>query len=350
MTERKIPEGTPVLVTGATGFTGAVLTRKLAEAGLKINAIARETSNTQQLADLDINWFKGDVFNPETVSAAADGVEYIFHVAAAFREAKLSDIDYWNVHFKSTKLLAEASLKNSSFKRFVHISTVGVHSHIENPPADENYPIQPGDIYQKTKAEAELWLREFAKEHNLPYTILRPAAIYGPGDKRLLKVFKMAAWKYFPLIGRGKCLYHLIHVEDLANIMILAATHEAALGEVFICGNPECFSLEQIGKTVAEILNNNFKIIRLPAWPFFVAGYLCEFICKPFGIEPPIYPRRVAFFTKDRSFDTLKLRKTLGYQVKYSNEQGLKQTAEWYIEQGWMRKRRMNDEKRREEI
>ncbi|HBA84287.1 MAG TPA: oxidoreductase [Verrucomicrobia bacterium] len=326
-----------VLVTGATGFTGAVLVRKLIEAGAEVRAVARATSKTEALAGLPIQWIRGEVFDEETVRQAVDGVEYIFHVAAAYREAGIGDDVYWKVHVQSTQLLAQAAVRNSSFKRFVHVSTVGVHGHIENPPADENYPFHPGDVYQKTKAEAELWLRDFAAKSGLKFAVIRPAAIYGDGDRRLLKVFKMAAWPVFPLLGRGKCLYHLIHVEDLARMMMLAAVHPAAENEVFICGNPSAVTLEEMGRTIAKTLGCPFRSVRIPAWPFFLAADVCEKICRPLGVEPPIYRRRVAFFTKDRSFDTRKIREKLGYDYLYANESGLEKTARDYVARGWLK-------------
>ncbi len=327
---------TRILITGATGFTGAVLTRKLAGCGATIHAIARSSSNIEPLKDLDIRWFRGEVYDPATVKAAMEGVSYVFHLAAAYREAKAGEEMNRKVHVESTKLLAETARTNSSFKRFVQVSTVGVHGHIENPPADENYAFNPGDIYQKTKAEAELWLRDFAMKNGLPFTVIRPAAIYGPGDKRLFKVFKMATWPVFPILGSGKCLYHLIHVEDLTDAMMLAATHPAANNETFICGNPDPITLEDMGRTIASELGRNLKVVRIPAWPFFLLGAACEAICKPFGIEPPIYRRRVAFFTKDRAFNTRKLHEKLGYSCKYSNKEGLIRTARWYIDNGWL--------------
>ncbi|MBI2441357.1 MAG: NAD-dependent epimerase/dehydratase family protein, partial [Lentisphaerae bacterium] len=255
------------------------------------------------------------------------------------REAKYADAMYRQVHIRSTQLLALAALKNPAFKRFVHVSTVGVHGHIANPPADELYPFKPDDIYQRTKAEAELWLRDFAGKNALSYTVIRPAAIYGPGDTRLLKFFRMAARPVVFMLGRGKRLYHLIHVDDLTNIMILAATHPAARNEIFICGNPDSVTLPQMAKIVAGELGNRFRIVRLPALPFFLAADGCEWFCRRLGIEPPIHRRRLAFFTKDRSFDTRKLREKLGYQMRYSNEEGLVQTARWYCEQLWLKRR-----------
>ncbi|MBI2440819.1 MAG: NAD(P)-dependent oxidoreductase [Lentisphaerae bacterium] len=335
-----IPAGTRVLVTGATGFTGAVLAAKLVHASLEVHAIARVSSNREALRDLPIHWHQGDVFDETVVAEAAQGADYIFHVAAAYREARYADEIYWKVHVQSTQLLARAALRNPAFKRFVHVSTVGVHGHIANPPADELYPLKPDDIYQRTKAEAELWLRDFAGQNSLPFTVIRPAAIYGPGDRRLLKFFRMAARPVLFMLGCGKYLYHLVHVDDLANIMILAAAHPQARNEIFICGNPEAVTLPQMAQIVAAELGNRFRLVRLPALPFFLAADACEWFCRKLGVEPPIHRRRLAFFTKDRSFNTRKLREKLGYQMRYSSEEGLIQTARWYCEQGWLNRRR----------
>jgi dihydroflavonol-4-reductase len=333
----QFPRGARILVTGATGYTGQVLTRKLVELGCNVGAIARASSNKASLKDLPITWFEGDVFDPSVVHKATEGVEYILHVAAAYREAKISDETYTKVHIDSTKLLAQSVVRSEVFKRFVHISTVGVHGHIDDPPANEEYRFSPGDIYQRTKAEAELWVRQFAKERGLPLAVVRPAAIYGPGDRRLLKLFKMASKPFFPLFGSGQGLYHLIHVEDLTDIFITAALDPQALGEVFIAGNPESTRLQDIARIIADELGNTrLRFIRFPAWPLFLAADLCELVCKPLGIEPPLYRRRVAFFTKDRAFDTTKLQEMLKYQYTYTVDAGLRATAQWYREAGWL--------------
>ena len=332
-----LPEGAQVLVTGATGFTGSVLVRKLCAHGANIRAIARPSSNTDALCDLPVQWFRGDVFDAATVRQAAAGVDYVFHVAAAYRESGLTDDVYRKVHVESTQLLAQTVLGNPGFKRFVHVSTVGVHGHIARPPANEDYPFDPGDIYQKTKAEAELWLRDFASKHKLPFTVIRPAAIYGPGDRRLLKVFKLAAKPVFPVLGRSKGLYHLIHVDDLTEVLMLAATHPNALNEVFICGDPAAISLRDMVRSIAAEYGKTPRMVRIPAGPVFLLADLCEAVCRPFGVAPPLYRRRVAFFTKDRSFDTSKLRQQLGYVCQWTGERGLRATARWYVQQGWVK-------------
>ncbi len=329
--------GVSVLVTGATGYTGAVLTRKLVALGCKVRAVARASSDVSQFEGLPIEWIRGDVFDEPTIAQAVRGVAYVFHVAAAYREANITDETYRLVHVESTRLLARHLVDSVTLRRFVHISTVGVHGHIDEPPASEDYRFNPGDIYQRTKAEGELFVRSFAKEHNLPLVVVRPAAIYGPGDKRLLKLFKMAARPVFPLFGRGRGLYHLIHVEDLTDIFITAALHPAGEGGVFIAGNSAPSELRDIASIIAsEIGNARLRFIRLPAWPLFVAADLCEWACRPFGIEPPLYRRRVAFFTKDRAFDTRRLRDVLRYRYSVSVDEGLRSTARWYREQGWL--------------
>jgi len=199
-----IPAGTPVLVTGASGFTGSVLIRRLAGAGLDVRAIARLSSNLDHLKDLKITWYRGEVYSKELVEEACRGAQYIFHLAAAYRQAGISDDTYRKVHITSTVLLAQAALRNPDFKRFIHVSTVGVHGHIEAPPANEDYRFAPGDVYQKTKAEAEEWLKNFAGAHNLPFCVIRPAAIFGPGDRRLLKVFRMASRPFYLILGSGR--------------------------------------------------------------------------------------------------------------------------------------------------
>jgi nucleoside-diphosphate-sugar epimerase len=332
----QIPQGTPVLVTGATGFTGVNLTRKLVEAGLKVSAVARKSSDLSPLQDLDIKWFRGDVFDEPVMKEAVAGQQYIFHVAAAFRDPKSSDKDYWDVHVRSTQIIAEESLKYPDFKRYVHVSTVGVHGHISHPPATEEYPFNPGDAYQRTKMEAEQWLNAFGAEKKLPYTIIRPAAIYGPGDRRLLKLFRMALNPFFLQLGHGRCLYHLVHVDDLTNTFLATATSPAALGETFISGASEGIAIPDIVRLIAAHFGRKTRVLRLPISPFFLLADICEFICRPLKIAPPIYRRGVAFYSKDRQFNVDKMRQVLGYEPRHSNEEGLVETADWYVKHGWL--------------
>jgi dihydroflavonol-4-reductase len=331
-----LPKGSRVLVTGATGFTGALLTRKLVQQGLDVVAIARPSSNIQQFDGLPITWYKGDVFDEELINLAITGVTHIFHMVTPFREAKSPDVGYYNVHVLSTQLLAKAALQQPNFQRFVHVSTIGVHGHIANPPADENYRTEPGDVYQATKLEGEEWIRAFGQESGLPVAIVRPAGIYGPGEKRLLKIYKMVVKGWVPAIGNGSNLLHFIHVDDLTDCLLVSAVHPKAAGETFICGSEKAMTFREMVALISDYYSSPVRFISLPAGPMFALADLCELIFRPFGIEPPIYRRRLAFYTKDRSFNTSKLRNLLGFTPSHSDTEGLKEMAQWYLDQQWI--------------
>jgi len=326
-----------VLITGATGFTGRLLTHKLINAGADVSIIARESSQAGDLQGLPINWFRGDIADPIIAQQATKGIEYIFHIAAAFREVKATVEDYRKIHLYSTQNLAKAVQPQPQFKRFIHTSTVGIHGHIPGDDlADEQYRTSTGDDYQLTKLEGEQWLHEFGRETGLPYTVIRPAAIYGPGDRRLLKIFKMASKGFFLFFGKGKGIYHLIHVEDLTNIMLEAGTNEAALSEAFIAASNEPIAMVDMAELIGRALGKNVRVIRLPIAPLFLAADICNAICVRLGIDPPLHRRRVAFYTKDRKFDNSKILNVLNYTPEYDNATGIKESALWYQKHGWL--------------
>jgi len=336
--ERSPPlSGSTVLVTGGTGFTGSNLVRKLVDTeGVEVRGIARPSSEIDGDLAEAVAWYRGDVYDADVVEEAMDGVNYVFHLAACFRDPAADDDEYRKVHVESTKLLAEAARQQPSFQRFVHTSTIGVHGHVEDPPADEEAPYNPGDLYQKTKLEGELWVRDFAEERGLPLAVLRPAAIMGPSDRRLLKLFKFAKYGVFPLLDGHDTRYHLIHVEDLTDCMLLSAHHRDALGEVFICGNTEPSSVVDILTQIGDMLGKKVRFIHLPSGPLFMLADATEWISDRLGVEPILYRRRVAFFTKDRAFDTRKLRDTLDFSYRYNNETGIRDTARGYMDRGWL--------------
>lgn len=334
-TENTISSGQRVLVTGATGYTGSTLVQKLLNQNVEVVAIARPSSDLSRWQDAPIRWIQGNVFDPKLIQEAMEGVNYIFHMVTPFREAKSSDDVYYNVHVKSTQLLANEALKQPDFKRFVHISTIGVHGHIENPPADETYRTSPGDLYQSTKLEGEIWIKQFGAETGLPITIIRPAGIIGPGEKRLLKIYKMVCSGLVPAIGNGGNLLHLIHVDDLTNCFLLASQHPNAVNEVFICGNQDSISFKEMVNLISKYYQKKATLLQLPAAPLFLLGDILEFVCKPLNIEPPIYRRRLAFYTKDRSFNVNKLKSKLGFVPQHSNEQCITELAQWYLQEGW---------------
>ena len=322
-----------VLLTGGTGFTGSHLARRLFKSGIDVRLLVTDKSKVKVSKSFDPEIYTGDIRDPESVHRAVKGVKKVFHLAAVYRTAGIPDSVYWDVHVKGTHNLLCSALKCNVIK-FIHCSTVGVHGHIERPLADETYTFSPADIYQKTKLEGELKALQFGKKTGLPVTVIRPCAIYGPGDTRLLKLFKLASKKIVPVIGTGKVFYHMVYIDDLVDAFILASEIENAVGESFIIGGAERYTLNQLIDLIAELLNVSSKKIYLPAKPFQWLGTLCERIFIPLRLEPPIYRRRVDFFTKSRAFDISKAQKLLKYEPKISTIKGLANTATWYKKHG----------------
>ena len=322
-----------VFVTGGSGFTGGHLCRILTERGYSVKALARKTSKTHHLEKLGIKIVHGDLVNLENTNGALTDVDTVFHVAAAYRQEGISKEQFWKVNVDGTRSLLEAALK-SGVKRFVHCSTVGVQGEIDNPPAKESDPYKPGDHYQESKMAGELLALKFFRENDLEGVVVRPVGIYGPGDTRFLKLFKFINNGKFRMIGKGDVLYHLTFVEDLVDGIILAGEKQAAVGNVYTIGGNEYLPLKRLVELIAAVLEKPVPRRYFPLKPVYAAAVICETLCRPLGIEPPLYRRRLDFFTKDRAFDISKAKTDLDYNPKIPLQEGLAITAKWYKEQG----------------
>jgi dihydroflavonol-4-reductase len=326
-----------VLVTGATGFTGGHLAQHLITAGDAVRALVRPGSRARfdasPLPSKGVVPFEGDLVDAASLERAVDGVDIVYHIAATYREAGQPDSAYRAINIEGTKHLLEAA-KAAGVKRVVHCSTGGVHGHIANPPANEDAPFNPGDVYQDTKLEAEQLARQFGDAHGLDVVVARPIGIYGPGDTRFLKMFRGLARGNFPMIGNGRPFYHLTFIDDLVEGFRLCGTVPAAKGRTYILAGPRYTTLEQLVHMVAKELNVKPPRVHMPVWPFWTAGLLCEMVCVPLGIEPPIFRRRVDFYTKSRAFDTTRARTEIGFAPKVDLEEGISRTANWYRAEG----------------
>lgn len=323
------------LVTGATGFTGGHLARRLAAVGDTVRVIVRDPSKASDLAAAGIEVVAGDLTNRDSLLRAMAGIDVVYNIGALYRAASLKESVYRAVNADAAVTLLECA-QATGVRRVVHCSTVGVHGDIEHPPANEDAPLRPGDVYQETKLLGEQLGREAAARTGVELVIARPSGIYGPGDRRLLKLFGGVARGRFLILGDGKIFYHLTFVEDLCDGFRLCATVPAAAGRTYILAGGEVTTLAELVTLTASIAGVTPRSLRLPVWPFWVAGAVCEMLCAPFGIEPPIFRRRVDFFTKSRAFDISRARAELGFAPRVSLRDGIRRTLEWYREHGWI--------------
>jgi dihydroflavonol-4-reductase len=324
-----------VLVTGATGFTGGHLARGLAAQGREVVALVRDEGRAGSLKTDGITLAKGDIRDADAVERAATGAEVVYHIAAIYRQAGLREDEYRAVNARAVATVIEAAAR-AGVKRVVHCSTVGVHGDVEHPPANEDAPLKPGDIYQVTKLEGERVAREAAASTGVEVAIARPTGIYGPGDRRLLKLFRGVARRQFLVLGSGEIFYHLTYIDDLVEGFRLCGEVPAAAGRTYILAGAEVTTLNELIRIIADVARVKPPTRRLPVWPFWVAGAACEAICAPFGIEPPLYRRRVDFFTKSRAFHIGRARRELGYAPRVSLREGIARTLEWYRKAGWI--------------
>ncbi len=325
-----------VLVTGGTGFTGKALVRRLLDDGHQVVALDyKEGVKTQELRDWGAEVVIGSVTDAEVVESCMAGVNVVHHLAAAFRELDVPDTYYDEVNVGGTRTVLEAA-KRHGVDKFIYCSTCGVHGNVENPPADESAPINAADYYQQTKYQAEPVVLQYHAE-GMPCVILRPAAIYGPGDpERFHMIFKRVAGGSFPMFGGGKTFYHPLYVDSLVDAFVNAQEPGRGDGKVYLIADAEYVTIEELVRAVGRALDVDVKIRHLPIVPLIIAGHVCEKVCKPFRISPPIFPRRVDWFRQNRAFDISAARRDLGYDPQVDLDEGLRRTAEWYKAEGYL--------------
>jgi nucleoside-diphosphate-sugar epimerase len=301
-----------------------------------VSALVRdEGPAAAALARAGVALVRGDVRDPAALAAATADVDLVYHIAAIYRQAGLPDETYRAVNATAVKEIIEAAAR-AGVTRVVHCSTVGVHGDIAHPPANEDAPLDPGDIYQVTKLEGEELAREAGARLGIDVTIVRPTGIYGPGDRRLLKLFRGVARRRWVTLGAGDIYYHLTFIDDLVDGFHLCATHPAAANRTYILAGGEVTTLNALVELVAEGAGVPAPTLHLPVWPFHAAGAACEAICAPLGLEPPIYRRRVDFFTKSRAFDSTRARTEIGFAPRVGLREGIRRTLNWYREHGWL--------------
>lgn len=325
-----------VLVTGGTGFTGKALVRRLLDDGHEVVALDyKEGLKTAELREWGARVVIGSVTEAAVVEDCMQGVDVVQHLAAAFRELNVDDSYYRHVNVEGTRIVLESALRHG-VKKLIYCSTCGVHGNVDQPPAGEDAPIQPADYYQQTKYEAEPVALEYVAK-GLPVTILRPAAIYGPGDpERFFMIFKRVAKGRFPMFGSGQTLYHPVYIDNLVDAHILAMDPQVGIGEAYLIADENYYPIKTIVQKVAQSLGVDVKIPHYPVWPVVVVGHICEKVCKPFGITPPIFPRRVDWYRQNRAFRIEKAKEQLGYRPRVGLDEGLAKTAEWYRQEGYL--------------
>ena len=321
-----------VLITGGTGFIGSRLGLRCLEIGHSVLILGQEntpaeSSNRKLLEEKGARIRLASVTQKELLPELLKGIDVVIHLAAAQHEVNVPDQRFRDVNVQGTANLLEGSV-TAGVKRFVHGSTIGVYGPGMEGRIDENSPMQPDNIYGKTKLEGENVVLSF--KDKLPVVIVRIPETYGPGDRRLLKLFKAIRKGVFIMIGDGKNLHHLIYIDDLIDAFLLAAENPDAIGNIFVVAGEKPVTTNEMVEVIAAGMGTRVPGIRVPLSPLLFLAYAMEKTFQPFGIKPPIYPRRMDFFRKNFAFSQEKAKTILGFQPKVRFSEGITSTAEWY--------------------
>lgn len=322
-----------VLITGGTGFIGTRLVTKCIERGDSVKVLGQtnnavENENYKKIKDLGAEVFLKGITEKDFINEVTKDVDTVYHLAAAQHEMNIPDKVFWDVNVEGTRNLLESSIL-SGVSKFIHGSTIGVYGILEGV-IDEESKCNPDNIYGKTKLEGEKLALSYSEKLNV--SVIRIPETYGPGDRRLLKLFKAINKKSFPIIGDGKNLHHLIYVDDLIEGFFLAGKSQNSNGEVFLLAGEKPISTNDMVQIVAASLGVSKSNLRIPLTPVWILATIIENIFRPLGIQPPIHRRRVDFYKKSFTLSSKKAEEFLEFNQKYSFEEGVRETAKWYKE------------------
>jgi nucleoside-diphosphate-sugar epimerase len=325
-----------MLVTGAAGFIGGALYRRLRGYGFDVTGTALYPHEVEALRSEGGKAEVLDLMSDEPFDRYCRDVDLVFHLAAMLQETEHGEAAYRAVNVDGTLKLCRAAAA-AGVERFVLCSTVGVHGDVQEMPCKETSPFNPMDLYHRTTLAGELAAVAFASslpQDGMVVTVNRPAMVYGPGDLRMLKLFKMILNERFVMIGSGAVKAHLGYIDDQVDSLILCALapREKVHLEAFNIASDHPLTLNELSRLVAEYGGVRMPRWRIPVFPIWLAGLACEVIWAPTNKRPPLFRRRVGFFTHNRAFDLSKAAAHLGYSSRWDNRTGIARTIDWYRE------------------
>jgi nucleoside-diphosphate-sugar epimerase len=323
-----------VLITGGTGFIGSQLALKCLEKGDVVRVLGQvntpaEKENKQLIEKKGVDVILGSITDKEIIDDVVKGIDIVYHLAASQHEMNIPDKRYWDVNVWGTKNLLEATVA-AQVKRFVHGSTIGVYGSALEGNIDEHSLLKPDNIYGITKLEGEKLVMSFKEK--LPVTIIRISETYGPGDRRLLKLFKTIKKNIFFIIGKGENVHHLIFIDDLIEGFFMSASSESAVGKIFVLAGKEILTTNEMVEVIAKQLGTKIPRFHAPLFAFLFLATIMETILRPLGIQPPLHRRRMDFFKKSFSFSKKDTLRHLGFEPKVTFSEGVSKTIKWYKE------------------
>ncbi|MBN2658682.1 MAG: NAD-dependent epimerase/dehydratase family protein [Spirochaetales bacterium] len=322
-------------VTGATGFVGSTLVDDLLKKGLKVKCAVRKTSNLRWLEGKDVETDIVDLMNPDDIARAMEGCHYVFHLAGTLFAG--SEKEYIEGNIQSAGYMIEASLRyKESIKRFVYVSTIiAAGASSTGIPMRETDPCDPFSWYGKSKYEAERYILGFRDQ--LPVTVIRPGAVYGPRDYAMFASFKLSRTGINIILGERNKMGSVIHVHDLASGIAAAALSDNAIGEVYFMAHEKPMRQEEFGETVIKAMGKTSIDIVIPYFILKIASSLSEIYSKISGSKPIFNHQKLLELREPFIVcSSEKAKRDFGFSASIPLDEGVKSTLQWYRDNKWL--------------
>jgi nucleoside-diphosphate-sugar epimerase len=326
------------LITGTTGFVGSHVMEACVAQGIKVRALVRARSDTRLLEKLGVALVRGELTDAAAIGEAVAGVEAVVHCAAKVGDWGPVEA-YRAVNVDALRQLLDACA-GRPLARFVHISSLGVYPARHHYGSDENEPLPERhiDSYTQTKVEAERLVLDYHRKHGLPVVVLRPGFIYGPRDRWVMPdLVENLRHRRVRWIGGGRGALNTIYVGNLVDAIFLALEKPNAVGQVYNLTDGERV-------TKRRFIGMLLKGLDLPKPPLLpvpvpiarvVAAVLESWARRRGSVTPPVLTQaRVKFLGLNLDFSIEKAKRELGYQPRFTFEQGMRETIAWYRQHG----------------
>ncbi|MDY6863581.1 MAG: NAD-dependent epimerase/dehydratase family protein [Thermodesulfobacteriota bacterium] len=322
-----------ILVTGGTGFVGSHLVHALIKRGYEVICLVREKSDTRCLKNLKLKLTLGDITKKDSLKEAVKNIDYVYHLAGITKSKNIKT--YYIVNSLGTKNLIEACEEiNPKLKKFLYMSSLAAAGPgLMGISVKEDDTCRPISDYGKSKLKGEELLEKYNQK--IPITIVRPCAIYGPGDKDTLHFFKCVRKGIIPLLGGRKRYIKLCHVSDIINGCILAAESKYSSEKFFLAGD-SIHTWEEIGEIMTKVFGKRGMQLLIPYPLLKFSASISEMFSGLFKTEPAFNRQKLLEMKQDWICDIKKAKELLGYAPIITLKNGINETASWYIKNRWL--------------
>jgi nucleoside-diphosphate-sugar epimerase len=319
------------LVTGATGFVGSHLVEALQRSGAEVTVLARSASKAAVLEAIGVRVVPGDLHDSAALENAARGQDVIYHVAGVV--AARSEAEFLRANRDGTQNVTAAA-ERSGKPRFVLVSSLAAGGPaLKGAPLSGREPPRPVTAYGRSKLAAE----QVVSSSNLRWSIVRPPIVYGPRDREVLKIFRIARLGIAPVFGDGSQELSAVHATDLAKALIAAGTSESTVGGTYNACHPEVFTSGELGRAIGAAMGRSVGTVRIPALLGRALLSVTETSAR--------IARKATILTTDKAHeffqpawtgDPTPLTRDSGWRAAYDLRTGLADTYEWYRKAGWL--------------